>query len=307
MMLLRQAAIASVVLYLLLTAGVFAFQRTLFYRTQAQYQTPAQVKLTGTIEVPLVTKDGIHTVAWYSPAPYGAPTLVFFHGNGGSISARHWRVRRAQKMGYGIFLVEYRGFAGREGTPTEEGLYADARAAIDWLEGQYVSSAAMILYGESLGSGVAVKMATERPVAGVILEAPYTSTVDVAALTYWMFPVRWLMWDRFDSLSRIKDIHAPLLVMHGAADDTIPQSQGRALLAAAEEPKLGYFPPDAHHLDLVLHGAYDQIDQFIAKFWRPLECFDEGRERPENCPPPEHPSPEGAPQQGDSSGAWGLY
>lgn len=268
---LPSAAAAAVVLYAVLLVGVYALQRTLFYRTAAVYQTPAQVHLAGTTEVPLVTADGVHTIAWHSPAPAGAPTLVFFHGNGGSISLRHWRIRRGQKMGYGVFLVEYRGFGDREGSPSEDGLYADARAALDWLEAHGVPSSSMILDGESLGSGIAVKMATERKVAGVILEAPYTSTVDVAELSYWMFPVRWLMWDRFDSLSRIKDIHAPLLVMHGAADATIPQSQGRSLLAAAEEPKLGYFPPDAHHLDLVLHGAYDQIDQFIARFWRPLQ------------------------------------
>ncbi|MBI1212011.1 MAG: alpha/beta hydrolase [Alphaproteobacteria bacterium] len=269
-MLKRALTIVStaVAVYALVTAGLYAFQRSLLYRTQAVYQTPAEVHLTGTTVVPLVAADGVHTIAWYSPAPPGAPTLVFFHGNGGSVSVRHWRIRRGQKMGYGVFLVEYRGFGGCEGSPTEEGLYADARAALDWLEARGVHSTSMILYGESLGSGVAVKMATERRVAGVVLEAPYTSTVDVAALKYWMFPVRWLMWDRFDSLSRIKKIHAPLLVMHGAADATIPQSEGRELLAAALEPKVGYFPPDGHHLDLVLHGAYDQIDQFIARFWR---------------------------------------
>jgi uncharacterized protein len=266
---LRQIALAVVALYLLTTAAVFVFQRSLFYRNHATYKTPAEVNLTGTVEVPLVTSDGLHILAWHSPASPGAPTLVFFHGNGGVISARHWRIRRGQKMGYGVLLVEYRGYGKSDGVPTEEGLYADARAALDWLEHNGVPSTSTILYGESLGSGVAVKMATERRVAGVILEAPYTSTIDVAALNYWMFPVHWLMSDRFDSLSRIKDIQAPLLVMHGALDATIPQSQGRALLAAAVEPKLGYFPPDAHHLDLVLHGAYEQVDQFIAKFWKP--------------------------------------
>ena len=240
----RVLTVATIVisLYALATAGVYVFQRTLFYRTSAVYQTPAEVKLTGTTEVQLVTADGVHTIAWYWPAPNHAPTLVFFHGNGGSISARHWRVRRAQKMGYGIMLVEYRGFAGREGTPTEEGLYADARAVLDWLEAHDAPSSSTILYGESLGSGIAVKMATERKVAGVILEAPYTSTVDVAALNYWMFPVRALMWDRFDSLSRIKEIRAPLLVMHGGADTTIPQS--RAAL---------YSPPRSYQSSATSH------------------------------------------------------
>src|SRR4051794_27496572 len=125
--LLRFAALA-VALYALLTVGAYSCQRMMFYRTQAQYQTPAQLHLAGTVEIALTAADGVHVIAWYSPAPSGAPTLVFFHGNGGGISMRHWRIRRGQKMGYGVFVIEYRGFSGREGTPTEEGLYADARA-----------------------------------------------------------------------------------------------------------------------------------------------------------------------------------
>lgn len=306
-----RTAIVALALYLLVTAAVFAFQRALFYRLQAKYQTPAEVKLTGVKEIPLWTEDGLHIVGWHSPAPPGAPTLVYFHGNGGGVSMRHWRIRRAQKSGYGIFIVEYRGFSGQQGTPTEEGLYIDARAALAWLAANQVSSEETILYGESLGSGIAVKMATEQRVAGVILEAPYTSTVDVAALNYWMFPVYWLMSDRFDSLSRIKDIQAPLLVMHGALDDTIPQSQGRALLAAAREPKLGYFPPDAHHLDLVLHGAYDQIDQFIAKFWtekhRLANETSSGWYCDRGCPADGLDDADDVSPSQNTSGAWGLY
>jgi len=254
-------------LYVALTAGVYLFQRSLFYRPKPTHDTIAQVRLSGTTEIALTAADGVSTIAWYAPAPRGAPTLVFFHGNGGAISLYHWRIRRGQKQGYGVMIVEYRGYGGIAGSPSEEGLYADGRAALDWLAAHGVPSQTTLLYGASLGTGVAVKLATERQVAGVILEAPYTSTTDVAAGVYWMFPVRLLLWDRYDSLSRITQIHAPLLVMHGGADDTIPQAQGRTLLAAALEPKLGYFPPEAHHLDLVLFGAYDQVDQFIAKFW----------------------------------------
>ncbi len=265
---IRQLAILLVALYLATTATLWAFQRSFLYRPPPAYETLAHVGLTGVTEEKLATADGVSTIAWYSPAPSGAPTLVLFHGNGGVISAFHWRIRRGQEKGYGVMLVEYRGYSGSSGAPTEEGLYADGRAALDWLGGHGVPSTSTILYGESLGTGVAVKLATERRVAGVILDAPYTSAADVAAVGYWMFPVHWLLWDRYDSLSRIKDIQAPLLIMHGGADETIPQGQGRALLAAALEPKIGFFPPEAHHSDLVLHGAYDQIDAFIAKFWQ---------------------------------------
>ena len=292
---LGQIGLVVVGIYLATTFALCVFQRSFFYRPAAAYQSLGDVGLSGTTEERITTADGVRIVTWYAPAPPGAPTLVLFHGNGGVISAFHWRIRRGQKMGYGVMLVEYRGYSGLPGAPTEEGLYADGRAALDWLAAHGVPSTSTILYGESLGTGVAVKLATERQVAGVVLESPYTSTVDVAVVHYWMFPVRWLLWDRYDSLSRIKDIHTPLLVMHGGADDVIPQSQGRELLAAAVEPKLGYFPPDAHHVDLVLHGAYDQLDDFIARFWKPFGSLagptvDLGVE------------PESEPQ-----GIWGLY
>jgi hypothetical protein len=112
-----------------------------------------------------------------------------------------------------------------------------------------------------------VRLATARRVAGAILESPYTSTVAVGEIHYWMFPVGWLMRDHYDSLSRIKDIHAPLLVMHGGADQVIPQSQGRELFEAALPPKRGYFPAAAHHVDLINYGGMDQVDAFIAEFW----------------------------------------
>lgn len=261
------ALTAIVVLYLAAGAFLYVFQRSFMYFPPANYASLAEVGLKGATEEAFATADGVEIKAWYSPAPPGSPTVVFFHGNGGYISAFANRIVRAQAKGYGMMLVEYRGYSGLKGSPTEEGLYADGRAALDWLAAHSVSSTDVFLYGESLGSGVAVKLATERRVGGVILESPYTSAAAVGAKQFWMFPVRWLMVDRFDSLSRIKDIHAPLLIMHGGKDGVIPQAQGLALFDAALKPKLGYFPPEAHHVDLINYGGLDQAERLMEEYW----------------------------------------
>ena len=261
-------ALTLVALYLLVATLLFVYQRSFIYLPRPTHISLASIGLAGATEEAITTADGIQIMAWYSPPPEGRPTIVFFHGNGGFIAAFADRIARAQEKGYGMMLVEYRGYSGLQGTPTEEGLYADGRAALDWLAKHDVPSTSVFLYGESLGSGVATKLATERHVAGVILESPYTSAAAVGELHYWMFPVTLLISDRYDSLSRIKDIHAPLLVMHGGADNVIPQAQGRALFDTALDPKIGYFPADAHHVDLINYGGADQVDDFIAKFWR---------------------------------------
>src|SRR5690606_28994105 len=140
----------------------------------------------------------------------------------------------------GVLLVSYRGYSGNPGTPSEEGLYADGRAALDWLAAHGVDGASTVVYGASLGSGVATKMAAERELAAVVLEAPYTSTVDVAALRFPVVPVGWLMKDRFESFARIAKITEPVLVMHGDRDTVIPQTLGRRLYEAVSSVKEGF-------------------------------------------------------------------
>lgn len=267
-MMLIRILVAVVVLYVLAAAFLFVYQRSFIYFPRAAHMPLADIGLPGAAEEKIVTADGVEIMAWYAPAPAGAPTIVLFHGNGGFIAAFADRIRDGQEKGRGVMLVEYRGYSGLTGTPTEEGLYADGRAALDWLGKRGVPSTSIFLYGESLGSGIATKLASERRVAGVILESPYTSAPAVGQSAYWMFPVSWLMWDRYDSLSRIKDIHAPLLIMHGGADQVIPQSQGRELFEAALEPKIAFFPETAHHVDLDRYGGTEEVDAFIAKFWK---------------------------------------
>ena len=188
-----------------------------------------------------------------------------FHGNASSLRGERYRLKYFMDASMGALMVAYRGYSGNPGSPTEEGLYADARAALDWLEARGIRSETIALYGQSLGSGVVTKMATERAFAALILEAPYTSTVDVAAHRFPVIPVRWLMEDRFDSLARIATIEEPLLVMHGDADFVIPQSQGRRLYAAANEPKQAFWPSGVGHNDLFDSGGFTTARGFIER------------------------------------------
>ena len=164
-----------------------------------------------------------------------------------------------------MLLAEYRGYGGNPGTPSEEGFYADGRAALDFLAAREVPAARIVLYGESLGTGVAVQLALERRVGAVVLEAPFTSAVDVGADIYPFLPVRLLARDRFDSIAKIAAIGAPLLVLHGEADKVVPVRFGRALLAAARQPKEGVFVPGAGHADLYQHGGAGIVLDFLAR------------------------------------------
>lgn len=241
-------------------------ERAILYRPKPQRVTPQDLGLSSIEEVRLRTADGLTLLAWVArPAP-GAPMIAYFHGNGGSFKKLHGRILKLNSFGYGVAMLGYRGYSGSEGTPTEEGLYSDGRALMDWLNGQGYRDIGLVLYGQSLGSGVATKIATERRVAAVVLEAPYTSTAEVAATQLWMFPVQWTMRDQFRSIDRIADIQAPLLIVHGEKDSLIPVGQGRALLAAARPPKEGFFAADADHLDVHLHGSYPVIRAFLAKY-----------------------------------------
>ena len=229
-----------VVLIAALYAGVAVFlytmQRTMMYPAFGGRTAPAQSGLTGVEEVTLPTPDGETLVAWWKPPSPGAAAILFLHGNAGNLAMRADRIQLLTADGTGLLLPAYRGYSGSTGSPTEEGLATDARAAWDWLAAR-VDPSRIVLLGESLGSGVAVRLAQERPVAGVVLDAPYTSTADVARGLYWWLPVGLLMKDQYPSIERIAGVRAPILVLHGDKDGVIPFALGERLFAAAREPK----------------------------------------------------------------------
>lgn len=246
---------------------MYVYQRDLMYFPDQIRRVPPShyAMLAGVQEVELKTADGLRVYAWYWPPPEGRPTMLLFHGNGGSLRSQRYRLKYFKEAGMGVLMPAYRGYAGSDGTPSEEGLYTDARTALDWLNAQGIADTRIVIYGESLGTGIATKVAAEREFAAVVLESPYTSTVDVAADRFWFVPVSMLMKDRFESLARIAQVHEPLLIMHGEADEVIPQSFGRRLFDAANEPKEGYWPKMAGHNSIFDLGGFLTAAEFIER------------------------------------------
>src|SRR5579863_665454 len=240
----------AVVGYAVLVAGLFLMQRSLLYLPDRARPELGALSTLGVRDVVVTTEDDLDLNAWYLPAPRGRPVILYLHGNGGNIGDRANRLAAFAHQGWGALFLDYRGYGGNPGSPDERGLYRDARAGAQFLDEQGVPFDRIVLFGESLGAAVAVQLATERQVAAVILEAPFTRLAEIAQYHYPFIPARWLVRDRFDTIAKIARIGAPLLVLHGGGDRVVPQRFGRAVLAAAAEPKEGWFPPEGGHVDL---------------------------------------------------------
>lgn len=234
---LRTTLITAALIYLALLLAIYLLQRHLLYHPARTQASPEEVGLSGVEVINLATQPGEKLIAWYSPAKGNQPTILFFHGNAGDIAGRSERFAYYQRAGYGVMFLSYRGYGGSTGSPSETGLISDANAAYDWLVRNGVPASRIALVGESLGTGVAVQLAARKPVGAMALEAPFTSTADVARLSYWWLPVGLLMKDQFKSIDYLKDVHVPILVMHGTDDRLIPVEMGKALYAAANDPK----------------------------------------------------------------------
>jgi fermentation-respiration switch protein FrsA (DUF1100 family) len=244
-------------------ALLYVMQRDLLYRPPQTVRTaPAAVGFPAQ-EVTLDTTDGERVIAWHAPAQAGKFAIVYFHGNGDVLALRVPRLRAILADGTGLVALSFRGYAGSTGRPTESGLLADAAAAYEFAAARYPVDR-IAVWGFSLGTGPAVALAAERPVARLILEAPYTSTVDVAAaLLLQAMPVKLLMKDQFRSDQRIAKVTAPLLVMHGQRDRGIPIRFGERLFALAHEPKRFVRFPNGDHDDLDAHGSLVSVRQFL--------------------------------------------
>jgi fermentation-respiration switch protein FrsA (DUF1100 family) len=210
----------------------------------------------------LTTADGEKVIIWHVPAKPGHPVVIYFPGNGDVLARTVGRLRAITSSGIGLVALSYRGYAGSSGQPGEQGLLLDAVAAYAFTSARY-SADRIVLWGFSLGSGVAVAVAADHPVGKLILEAPYTSIADVAALHFWIVPVRWLLRDRFHSDERIARVTAPLLIMHGERDRTIPIAFGERLFALAHAPKQFVRFPEGGHDNLDAFGAIETARHFI--------------------------------------------
>jgi hypothetical protein len=264
MALLKWTLIIVALGYVGVVALLYFTQRSLMYFPDRARIPPASAKLPQAEEVVLDTADGERIIAWHIPPRGEQPVLLYLHGNGGSLVGRAQRFAKLTADGIGLVAVNYRGYGGSTGEPTEQGLVIDAETAYAFAAARYPVARIAVL-GESLGTGVAVALAAERQIGRLILWAPFTSTADVAALHYPFAPVHWLMKDQFRSDARIGQVKAPLLILHGARDPVVPIQFGERLFALAHEPKRFVRYPDGEHEDLDRFGALEAIKAFLSE------------------------------------------
>ena len=260
--LLRDLAI----IYLTLLGLAFLFQRSLqYFPDSSPVPLPQGERFRDLQEVQLISADGLRLWAWHWPGRQAA-TLLVLHGNAGHRGHRLGWIEDLHALGCGIFILDYRGYGGSGGAPTEGGLYQDAEAAVNWLRRH--GERQLVYMGESMGCGVAVELATRQPAAGLILQSGFSSAVEVAGKAYPYLPVRFLMKDRYESVAKMPKISCPVLVIHGERDSMIPIRLGRALYDAAREPKEWLAVPGAGHNDVPDVGGKEylrKIDDFLRR------------------------------------------
>ena len=249
--------------YIAIAAAMFVFQRSLIYVPDRTRRSPVEAGLAAVAEEVLTTPDGAKLIAWWLKPKPGKRTILYLHGNGGHLADRAPRFQVFQEFGIGVFMLAYRGYSGSTGEPSETANVADAAFAFDFLTSHGVAPRDIVLFGESLGTGVAVEVAQMRPAAGIVLDSPYTSLPAAAGSHYPWLPVTWLMLDRYDTIDRIGSLHIPVLILHGEADEIVPVAMGRAVFAAANEPKRIFTYPGAPHIHHIQFGSLTRVREFI--------------------------------------------
>jgi len=243
--------LALVLFYILLSIVVFFFQRNLLYHPSVDNYHKDEVtnEPTEIEKVKITTVDNINLVAWfYNKNIEKFKTILFFHGNAGSLENRTYKLNHFKDLNVNFLIIAWRGFNGNKGKPNEMGLYEDAKSAIQWLKAKSIKEKNIILYGESLGTGVAVEIAQNKNYAGVILESPFTSMVNMGKKYYPFFPVSLLLKDKFESYKKINNISVPVLIIHGKVDQIVPFDMGKKMFELSNEPKFFYSQEYGDHM-----------------------------------------------------------
>lgn len=260
------AAITSIVLiYVSIVAWIYFNQRSLLYFPDKNINELSSYNLGTTQEIFLESADGTKIQTWYSlPSKEGMPMVIYYHGNAHHLGQRNLKFKELIDMGYGFIAVSYRGFGKSEGAPSEAGIYNDARAAVKFLNELGYETSNTIVIGESLGSGMAVKMATENKFKGIFLITPYTKIADRAQEIYWYLPVSALIQDNFNNIDNINKINgAPLLIVHGTEDDVIPDAHSQILMDAATGDKKLIIYPGKGHNNLDTRELYKEMTKYF--------------------------------------------
>ncbi len=246
--------------YLGAVAYLYFFQRGYVFKPDVPIAAPSELGLLGIERVTLRAIDHTVLTGWHAAAAAGQPTILYFHGNAGNVADRDDRFRQILGSGFGLLAMNYRGYGGSGGSPSEAGLFSDALEIFDWLAER---TDRIVVYGESLGTAVACHVASRREAAALVLEAPFTSALDIAASTYPWVPVGLLMRDPFLSREAIGQVEEPLLILHGSSDGVVPVEHGRRLFDLANEPKSLAIVEGAGHSDLWDNGLWKTVLEFL--------------------------------------------
>ena len=243
--------LALVLFYILLVIIVFFFQRNLLYHPSVDNYLDNQdsSEPTEIEKVNITTSDKIDLIGWfYNKDLEKSKTILFFHGNAGSLENRTYKLNHFKDLNVNFLIIAWRGFSGNKGKPNEKGLNEDGESAIRWLKTKGIDEKNIILYGESLGTGVAIEIAQNKNYAGIILESPFTSMINMGKKYYPFFPVRFLLKDKFESYKKLNNISVPILIMHGKVDKIVPYGMGKKMYELANEPKFFYSQEYGDHM-----------------------------------------------------------
>jgi len=250
-------------LYLVVTLSLYFFQKNLLYYPSENNYSGDHLTVAIT-KVKIKTQDNIELLSWYHEKNVNDyKTILFLHGNAGSLENRIHKINHFKDMNVNFLLLAWRGFSGNSGYPTEKGIYEDARSAVRWLKNNGVVEENIIIYGESLGTGVATEIAQNKNFAGVILESPFTSMVDAGKIHYPFFPIKLLLKDKYESDKKIKNIKSPILIMHGEVDKLVPFWMGEKMYELANEPKYSYFSEYDNHMMEYNKKLLNELQKFI--------------------------------------------
>ena len=241
---------------------MYIFQRTFMYHPNVKNtdSTTAQFDYK---EVYINSENDIKLKSWFAYANPNNKTILFFHGNAGELSARVYKLNKFHELDLNFLIISWRGFSGNNGKPTEKGLYKDAENAVAWLEAKGINKKDIILYGESLGTGIAIEIAMKDQYSGVILESPYTSMIDMGKRFYPFLPISILQKDKYNSLKKLNMVKSPILVLHGKADTLVPFYMGKKIYDVANEPKYYYFPDIDNHMMTYDQNMMKTLSNFV--------------------------------------------
>ena len=251
------------VIYFSILIFLFFFQRNILFVPDRSTPSITETNVSEISEVKIETKDGLSLLSWFYRGKLEKPLIIYFQGNAGNISDRDYKARFLIDNDYSVLLLGYRGYGGNKGQPSEEGLRKDGEAALEFATREGFQVSDIILYGESLGTGVVVDLGTRAMFKGIVLEAPYTSIEALAKKRYWFIPVTYLLKDKFDSISKVSQLTSPTLVLHGDSDKVINVDCGKQLYDAIPQPKNFTAFSGGGHSNLFDFGAGNEIISFI--------------------------------------------